>query len=485
MKTSSVLIAILFWPVILVRWLRWLAIAQQKEYRIDRILSFLQSPEGRRDLFKILPQKSDFTKLGLKRPVRTARVGVIALTSMMLIFLTLWAYLFLNTILFCVVLFLVYAALPFYVLVSCAPTSLISMAVTRWYLWQAQQKLKKCSPKIIGVGGSYGKTSTKHLLQHVLGQQFAVFMTPKSHNTKLSIAKSICQTYHGQEVVILEYGAYTRGEIADLTQWFQPQLAIETGFTLQHYSLFGSEENSMMAESELISALPPHGKVFCNGSDDGAVRICEFGAKDHDVEIVYYSGIKSVVQLTQPAHDQMGKLHFGWKEKLIHTQLVGLHYVVNVQAAIAVAQEMGMTDDEIIRGIESFEPNASFVRSSLLASGALLIDDGGTSNPKGFLAAIELAKEIHRSPRILITSGIVDLGEKSSTVHLDLAKAAAAVFEQVLYVGIDGLAEFEKEFDQKIISEQYEIELALKRLDANTVVVVEGRIPKWVENALK
>jgi UDP-N-acetylmuramoyl-tripeptide--D-alanyl-D-alanine ligase len=483
---ASFLLIFLLSPIFLVRWSRWLAVVQQKEYRIDRISAFIKSREGLRDFLRIWPRSSDFTRTGLKRPVKTARallVGAISagVTGLVILLATI---LFQSTLAILSAFLFTYIFVPIILFISCLPTAVAAEILTLKTLKQAQQKLQKGKPMVIGVGGSYGKTSTKHLLHHVLSQKFSVFVTPKSHNTKYSIAKSICLNYTDQKIALLEYGAYKIGEIEYLTNWFPVQLAIETGFTLQHLGIFGSEENSLHAESELIAALPQNGKVFCNSEDPGAAKICEYGREKNQAEVVSYSGPNSAVIFSKLWLNEMGELEFMWNDKEVHTHLIGKHYRVNIQGVIAVAKELGMSDEEVISALESFVPNSSFVRSQKLVSGALLIDDGGTSNPKGFAAAIELAEAIKKTNKILFTSGIVDLGDKSAAVHKELATAAKKVFSQVVHLGVDGQAEFAEVFAENLITQETDIVPVLAQIDKNTLILIEGKIPKSLETAI-
>ncbi len=462
-------------PFFIVRWSRWLAIVQQKEYRIDRLLSFLKSKEGQQDFWRLQPHLKDFTKTGFKRPIKTLRILIVAFVSafVMIAFIFFIQQLLLDFL-------LLYFFLPFLLIFSCAPTSFASHIITLLTLFRAQQKLKKGKPIVMGVGGSYGKTSTKHLLAHVLSQKFSVFVTPKSHNTKYSVAKSILAGYHNQHIALLEYGTYTVGEIRYLTKWFPVNMAIETGFTLQHFELFGSKEKSIQAESELIQAVPRDGKVFCNGADEGARKIVETGNSDHHASVLFYGSPNASAQLTQISLNEKGELHFFWNRYHVFTKLVGAHYATNIQAVITVSKELGLTDQEILKGLESFQPSSSFILSRRLAQNSLLIDDGGTSNPMGFAAAITLADQMSQSHRILISSGIVDLGEKSHAVHEDLARQAKNVFSQVLYFGIDGRTEFEEAFGGNCTSDAQTAKEWLKNI-SDTLIVIEGRIPKWID----
>jgi UDP-N-acetylmuramoyl-tripeptide--D-alanyl-D-alanine ligase len=470
-------------PFTFVRWVRWLAIVQQKEYRLDRLLSFLRTREGIGDALRMLPRSQEFTRTGMKRPVRTIRALLVGLISIFICgSLLAWGWLAGWPSL---ALLMIYILLPVILLLSCVPTAFVASVMTWLTLWQAQQKIRRAAPIIIGVGGSYGKTSTKHLLHHILSQKYSAFVTPKSHNTKYSVAKSIVNGFSDQKIALLEYGAYTRGEIKYLTQWFPPQYAVETGFTLQHLGIFGSQQNSILAESELIAALSSSGIAFCNGDDPGAAKICELGRIENQVKVINYSGPESTVQLNEVELNQMGQLAFRWQKQRIQTKLVGRHYLINAQAAITVAQVLGLSETEITRGFESFVPNSSFISSFKNSKQVKVINDGGTSNPKGFEAAIKLMNEIDSNYDLLITGGIVDLGDESSSVHKQLAEMADTAFDQVIYLGRDGKGEFEAVFKDKMITQDSEIRQLLANLKPESAVLIEGRVPAWIEKELQ
>lgn len=485
-----IILSALVFPAFLVRWWRWLAIVQQKEYRLDRIKAFLHSDEGKHELLRILPQLQDFSRTGLKRPKPTARVlligllNVITLTSQFSVSifnainpgdampsLLVWGTGIVAS----------YLILPISIILDSTPSMLISFLATWRVLRKAKQKMNAKQPKIIGIGGSYGKTSTKHLLHHFLSQKFSVFVTPKSFNNKLSVAQSIVNGYQDQEVALLEYGAYIRGEIAQLSKWFPPSIAVETGYTPQHLSLFGSRENSILAESELIAALPENGVVYCNGADPGAVEIAQTGAQKNHVKIVMYSGADSRLSLEHVTLSPLGHLQAKWNGKSLKTQLIGKQYLVNLQAAMLIAQEMGMSEAEICAAAESFQPNASFIEGLTLTNDAYLIDDGGTSNPMGFSAALELLSELPFQRKILVTAGMIDLGKESRQIHFQLAKRAKELGITVIHVGIDGRDEFREVYAEELVTQVQAAEVLLTHSDKNVVILIEGKLPKVLE----
>ena len=489
MKTLSLII--LMFLGFFIRWARWLAIVQQKEYRWDRLLLFLESSEGKRDFWRLIPHKQDFTRTGLKRPVKTARVLLVGLISLGILVVGSWLLQLLpifgtwgQIILAVIYILLAYFILPIVVIVATLPSTIISMVVTYLELTKAQKKVFSSKPLIIGITGSYGKTTTKMLVAHVLSTKFQVFYTPKSFNTRYSVAKSINDSYQGEEIAVLEYGAYTKGEIAALTKWFPPQMAIITGVTFQHVGLFGSLEEIITAKSELVKALPENASVFCNGADQGAVSICDVRP---DKNLILYAGNKTSVLLKNLSLNKQAQLKFSWKGKTVQTQLVGLHYSQAVQAAIAVAVELGVEAEEIVAALETFESPSNFIKVRTGLHGAQVIDDGGTSNKQGFEAALAILDwyKKQRYQTVLVTAGIVDLGEWSDQIHEDLAQQSNKIADQVFHLGTDGRTIFSAELGQKLGTNRNDLESFLAKINNKTAILLEGRLPQWAVRFLK
>lgn len=480
MNFNHLLLLLIFTPLWLVRGARWLAIVQQKEYRLDRLWLFLKTKEGKKDLWHLLPQLTDFSRRGLKRPVRTARAGLLAVMTIALM-LTLywlvgWQYLWLISL-------LLYLILPALVIAALFPTAFIKVLVTWYELNTARKIIQQHQPLVIGVTGSYGKTTTKQLLAHVLQQKYSVFFTPKSFNTMYSVAKSLRQGFTNQRIVILEYAAYTPGEIKQLASWLPPNLAIITGLTEQHLGLFGSQQRIIEAKAELVKAIENKGPIFCNARDKGTLDICRAGGRN---DWQAFSGPESKIKLTNIKLDSQGKLQFTWLGALVETQLVGKHYLETVQAAIAVARQLDLSGRQIVAGLKSFKPSNSFIKIRK-SRGLTIIDDGHTTNPQGFTAALELLDHFKKqnTPTLLITSGIIDLGKQSASIHSKLAKQAKKVANQVWYLGIDGSDQFKQVYTDQMKDDINVIEQQLSLLLNGTVILIEGRIPSWLVNKLK
>ncbi len=486
-------ISLLISPIFLVRWMRWLAILQQKEYRLDRLWAFFHSEEGRAELVRIFPKKNDFTRIGMKRPHFTQRVVMIGCLSGLALSVKSVVIIWVASQTFGVQAFgrwgigfgLLYLFVPLAVIIGSFPSAFISRITTWKMLKKAQRRLQESQPLIIGFGGSYGKTSTKHLVHHFLSQKFSVFVTPRSFNTKYSVAQSICTGYQDQKIALLEYGTYTRGEIASLTRWFPPRISVETGFTPQHLSIFGSRKNSILAESELVAALPTDGVVFCNGADPGAVEICQVGAVHNHVKAIMYAGKNAQIQLEEVKVNQFGQLNLSWQDHKIETQLIGRQYLVNLQAAMVISQYLGLSTKEVQTAARTFRPNDSFIQGKILQNGAYLIDDGRTTNPMGFAAALDLVEELPYTKKILITAGMIDLGEESAQIHAQLATKAKKVGLEVVHLGVDGRAEFADVFGQMLITDVIRAMGVILDADQQTVVLIEGNLPKVLEDTIE
>ncbi len=501
MKTLSILT--LFLTSFFIRALRWLAIAQQKEYRADRLILFIKSDEGKKEIFRIFPQKKDFSRTGLKRPRITSRIIIVTIIFIV-IFLFLVTCLVSRSLLFGSIAFillmifglLIYlAVIPLLILVAVLPTALVASFRVWLELLSAHSKVKNLKPKIIGITGSYGKTSTKVLLAAVLEKKFSVFKTPKSFNTKFSVAQSINKGFKNQEIMILEYGAYKKGEIKILASWFKPNLAIITGLAKQHLGLFGSVDSIIEAKSELVKSLDPGSVVVWNGNDIGAKKICEKGMGENshskgNLEMIA-AKVENKDSVVMKAHlNKVGKLQFVFAGQQVSTNLLGMHYLEIVVMVLSVAQKLEVTDKDIVEAISKFVPDDKFIYSYSTKVGSLIINDGGTSNPNGFSAAINLAAHINHPKKVLITSGIVDLGDESNSIHTELAKKAFEVFDTVFYVGESGIKQFQDVFKEKLFSaesvnDQTRIINFLLNLTYHEMILVEGRMPGWINKYLK
>jgi len=469
-------------PFTLVRLLRWLAWSQQKEYRLDRIWNFLLSEEGISELTRVVPTKNDFSKTGLKRPVITIRSMMTFFLSLMLLGYTYSLSLNLSYWWLPFIIYLVVPLLPF---ISSFITETIKFSISFVLLFIAQGKVNKNKPKIIGITGSYGKTATRHLCASVISQKYTVYTPPKSHNTPLSIAWDLIKNYKDQEILFLEFAAYKKGEIKKLAHWFQPDISLITGLTTQHLALFGSIDNIIKAKGELVKATKIDGVVLYNLMDPGAEKIC---LQDESKKKSDYSPRNRDTFLKKSSLDSRARLTTYWYDDKLTTNLIGIHHEETISAAISLGLLLEIPKNKIVKGINSFLPENVFTQSyNHPKTNTLIINDGKTTNPKGFRSALEILNQYKKQNKntILITGGIVDLGDETESIHLSLARAAKPIVDMVFYTGSDGKAAFKEVFENRMTDHLPTLINLIPKFNEDDVILIEGHIPVQLGNLLK
>jgi len=272
-------------------------------------------------------------------------------------------------------------------------------------------------------------------------------------------------------------------------------MAIITGLAKQHLGLFGNIEAIIEAKSELVKSLASGSVVIWNGNDKGAKRICEKGISEDSISKgnleILEAKIDNKNSVTMKAHlNKVGKLQFVFAGQQVNTNLLGMHYLEIIVMVILVAKKLEVSDKDIVEAISKFVPDDKFIYSYSTKTGSLIIDDGGSSNLNGFVAAINLAAHIKHPKKVLITSGIVDLGNESNSIHTELAKKAFEIFDTVFYVGESGIKQFQSVFKDRLFSaesasDQTRIINFLLNLTYYEMILIEGRIPGWIKKYLK
>lgn len=360
----------------------------------------------------------------------------------------------------------------------------IEKIIREKFVKKAERNLKQMSNlKIIGLTGSYGKTSTKYILSTILNQKYNVLKTPASYNTKMGITRTINENLKPtDQVFVCEMGADEVGEIKELCDIVHPSIGMLTSIGPQHLETFGSLENIKKTKAELIDALPEDGIAFLNYEDEniktiktnkkvityGLTKGLDYYAKN--IEINEYG---SEFQI----HTRNGE------EISVKTKLLGEHNIINIVGATAIAKELGLTNLQIEIGIRMLKPVEHRLELKQYPNGTIIIDDAYNSNTKGAQMAVEALGRFKDRKKILITPGIVELGNKLYEYNKTFGTQAASNCDYAILVGekqakpiYDGL--IEKKFNKNNIYIAKNFEDAKAKLDnimdANTVVLLEN-----------
>ncbi len=316
----------------------------------------------------------------------------------------------------------------------------VEKSINNGYIKDAQRILSQMPDlKIIGITGSYGKTSTKHYLYRILSEQYETLMTPGSYNTTLGVVRTVrelLKPYH--EVFIVEMGAKQPDDIAEICRLVHPQRGIITAVGPQHLESFKTIEAVQATKFELADSLPSTGLVVVNNDFEMiANRPVE------NVPCLRYA-VKNTEGADYIARDiqySAGGTDFtvlrvsDGKALRLHTRLVGECNVSNLLAAVAMAVAMGVPDDRIIYAVSQIEHVEHRLAVKHLPSGLTIIDDAFNSNPAGAAMALDVLAAMKPGGRVLITPGMIELGERQYELNAEFGKKAASSADTVIVVG--------------------------------------------------
>ncbi len=478
---------------------------QLKEYRFDRVIPHLKLKTGQKTIFLsstrwalilllfwapigkkgrllflvpviFLIEFFDFFKKVLDkelyRPKFTLRAVEIVLGAFLLVILGV-VWLFLNDArlwVFALSLLLLERLIVFIVPLQVFLTKLPAFIGKEMKIRKSREKLKQVKNlKVIGVTGSYGKTSTKDFIAQVLAKKYKVAKTQGTNNTKIGIAQNILSELKSDtEIFVVEMGAYKKGEIADICRLIQPNISVVTGINEQHLAIFGNLDNLIEAKYEIVEALPKNGIAVFNGNNPYCLKMAQKAAKKF--KTVLYQEKKQELKKKIP--------------------FVGQHNRQNILAAIVVAKEMGMKDAEIEAALAKLKPTGRGLREVKGVNKITFINDTFSSNPHGFLAALDYLQKLKAKTKIVITPGIIELGTASSKVHRKMGLKMEKVADLVILTNnnfLDDIKKGMKKEPAKVIVEDHpnKIVSILKEKPAKVVVLLEGRLPAKIINSFR
>ena len=310
----------------------------------------------------------------------------------------------------------------------------------RRFVRRARQKLADIDPLVVGITGSFGKTTTKVCVAAVAELRGPAYATPASYNTFLGVVRAINEGLSARHrTLIAEMGAYRLGDVAELCDLVHPTIGILTAIGPAHLERFGSLDAIEQAKGELAEALPADGVFITNADDERCLRAA--GRTQARVVLFSSSGDASA-DLT--AHDiQMAEgttrftIRHAAEEAVVRSKLLGRHNVANLLAAAAVGTSLDLPLDAIARALARVTPPAHRLAPILnRQAGIVVIDDAYNSNPVGAAAALEvLAVPPGASARLLVTPGMVELGDREAEENERFGTQAAAVCDLVVLVG--------------------------------------------------
>ena len=394
-------------------------------------------------LFLFYLEGSKIKRMQVKKPfVVTSRIKRLVLTIFVIyLFLSLviWFNYNQNDIVFYYLIYLFLSYMSYFVVFI---ANIINKPIEKCvYYYYKNMALKKLNDKTnlikIGITGSYGKTSSKNILNEILNAKYNSFATPKSFNTPYGLMNAI-NNYLDKfdNVFIAEMGACKIGDIKELCDFIKPSYGIVTKIGEAHLETFKSLENTTMEKMKLIESLPCDGIGILNADDERQVsyliknncKIIWIGIDNIDKADVFARNIK--IDNLKMSFD----VEFKNKESYhFETSILGRANIYNILSAIALGRALGVAICDMQRVVKYSKPTEH--RLSIKKLGNItIIDDAFNSNPDGSKMALEVL-DLMKGVKVIVTPGMIELGSKQYELNYLFGKFISEVCDYVILVG--------------------------------------------------
>ncbi len=315
-------------------------------------------------------------------------------------------------------------------------TAPIERRLSQRFVDMAAARLRRVAPTIVAITGSYGKTSTKNHIAHLIAGTKTVVATPASFNNRGGLARAVNEHLaEGTEVFVAEMGTYGPGEIRDLCSWCPPQISVMTAVGPVHLERFGSEDAILAAKSEITEGAST---VVVNADDR---RLAALGT----VLEAAASGPRVVrAAVEDPNADVRLNVEDGHVTVVLDGTVAGTPVPLrpgiqptNLACAIAVALRLEVPLATVLERVPTLPSVANRLTADTSASGVYVIDDTFNSNPAGARAALALLAEAPvTGQRVVVTPGMVELGRRQAVENEAFARIACDVASTMVVVGV-------------------------------------------------
>ena len=402
----------------------YLYIFQQNSYRHERFMRWLRGNRG------LLPRLFFRTsKVGFKMTPRMLRLTVTA--SLLFAAAAAW-----SPIAGVVVLALCWA----FMLLADYINSPLEKGINRRYYREAERMLRERPDLvIIGITGSYGKTSTKNYLHRMLSERYNVLITPGNFNTTLGVVRTVReQLKPWHQVFIVEMGARQKGDIAEICELVHPTIGIVTAVGPMHLETFGSIDGVLQTKLELIQALPADGLGIINAESaplaawDGSGAACKVLRYGIDAHRADWRAAGIACTAAGTSFDAIGPKG----SVQLHTSLFGEGNVLDILGALVAAEQLGVTPLQQKMAVAKL--SGVVHRLSVSRRGGItVIDDAYNSNPEGARMALDLLRAMPcDGRRIVVTPGFVEMGDRQHEAAVALGRDAAQRADRLVIVNL-------------------------------------------------
>jgi len=310
------------------------------------------------------------------------------------------------------------------------------------YTREAERKLRALNPIIIGITGSYGKTSTKNILQHILAALSTSVATKRSINTRLGLVRFIREEVDAShKFVIAEIGAGKPGDISAISRLIGQKHAILTAVGDMHYAYFKTRDAVAAEKFAIFTPVKAQGGEFI-------VNALQVAGEYSDKYVGDYAAVSflSPESISDVSVDAAG-VHFVLDGERIDAPIYGKYMAYNIALAVMMARKLGFALSDILRALATLPQTSKRQEVVREAGKPIVILDNYNSNPDGFISAMETARAIAGAGRVILVSpGMLELGDKHAEYHRRVAVAAVQNVDVLVAVVPDRIRDLTDEF---------------------------------------
>lgn len=480
-------------------YLKWLKNNVKKSFHILDLLFIIIVPFiflKNEDYISIVFSLTYITLIGIqtttksqnKKPLKyTARVKRLIFTNILVHLLP--ALLIPNiTYKYLILGFIIYID-SLYILIALWINMPIEKMVGMYYKQKAKNKIKNMNNlKVVGITGSYGKTSSKNILNDILNIKYNTLPSPKNYNTPFGLMLTV-NNYLDKftDILIAEMGACQEHDIEELCELVHPKYGIITKIGVAHLATFGSREMIQKTKFELIENLPEDGIGILNKDDEwqrnykikNNCQIKWIGIDRKDADVIAQN-----IKLSKEGTTFDIVFKESNEKHSFQTRLLGYNSVYNILAAVTLGKELGMNIEQLKAGVSKVKPVEH--RLQLRKNGNItIIDDAYNSNPDGAKMALDVLKMMP-GKHIVVTPGMIELGKEEYQKNKEFGRQIAASADEVILVGkektkpiLEGLQE--EKFDETKITIINDVLKAFEIIDKHkneeTYALLENDLP--------
>ncbi len=394
---------------------------QQVEYEPSKFIKWL---------FRLLRQnKAVKTVMNRQTLVWTSKAKALVLVSYLFVAMSMFLYVFAlkDLVFWPICLGVILLATPLYLayflwaLTLVAHMFIIKPKQIR-LVAEANKIFKNHKAVKIAVLGSYGKTTVKELLNTVLSEGKTVASTPGNKNVSVSHARFAKKLTGDEEVIVLEFGEGEPGDIRRMAEMFEPDYAVITGLApnhLDHYESLQAVAKDLLEIEKFVA----NDNIYINGDSEMLTDYTKERFVHYSVEGLDGWKVNNVKVSVDATKFVLSK---GNKKINVKTSLVGRHQIANLTVVSVIADVLGLTKNQIEKGITSASPFQHRMQPRAI-NGAWIIDDTYNGNLEGLKAGLDLLKEIKADRKWYVTPGLVDQGDETERVHVELGKKIAEI----------------------------------------------------------